>query len=374
MRKIKSLIAVLLVFIMSIGFVGCYNYNDINKITFATTTIFDEDEFGNVVIYIEGVKPYRNANESSDKGRRLIYKGTGKTVLEAIKNVNMASSYKINFTQCRAYIFTEKVAKTGIKKFVDILSRDQEFMQKPYLFVLFDEVENLLKTAEGDEEYLGLYLEDLSLKMKTSPKAVTVTINEYLNNRTSVEKIGLLGALELKEDVGKKRLMLKGGAILKDDIMVYRITENEVFSYNFLNNKVKSATLELSNPLNQNSFITLEILNAKTTTSLTYDNGKYKLNKGLKLNCALSESQDNLILTNENLNYIKAVEAEAIKEKLTTIFKDFKEKNLDIFNINRLFEMRYSENKNDNSIFKNTDLNLDVEVNIKDVSNVKNTY
>ena len=41
----KEVIASLLsVIIMSIMFIGCYNYKDINKVTFVTSLIFDENE------------------------------------------------------------------------------------------------------------------------------------------------------------------------------------------------------------------------------------------------------------------------------------------------------------------------------------------
>ena len=100
--NLKKVIASLLsIIIMSTMLIGCYNYKDINRVTFVTSLIFDENEVGNIDIYLDCVKPYRSSNESSDKGRRVLYKGTGKTVLEAIKDINMYSSSKLDFTQCR---------------------------------------------------------------------------------------------------------------------------------------------------------------------------------------------------------------------------------------------------------------------------------
>ena len=65
-RKLASILSII---IFSILFIGCFNYREINKITFATSIIFDRDEYDNVILYIDCVRPYRNANESSDKGR-----------------------------------------------------------------------------------------------------------------------------------------------------------------------------------------------------------------------------------------------------------------------------------------------------------------
>ena len=70
-RKIAD---ILLILFISINLTGCYNYREINKMTFATSVIFDKDEHNEVVLYIDCVRPYRDANESSDKGRRVMYK------------------------------------------------------------------------------------------------------------------------------------------------------------------------------------------------------------------------------------------------------------------------------------------------------------
>ena len=80
-KRIVSLILMLL--IISTTLVGCFNYNEINELTFVTSAVFDIDDSENVVLYLDCMKPYRNTNESSDNGKRIVYKGIGKTALEA---------------------------------------------------------------------------------------------------------------------------------------------------------------------------------------------------------------------------------------------------------------------------------------------------
>ena len=70
----------------------------------------------------------------------------------------MYSSSKLDFTQCKGYIFTEKAAKNGIRKYTDIINKNQEFMIRPYMFVLFGSPEELLNDVTVDEEYLGVLL------------------------------------------------------------------------------------------------------------------------------------------------------------------------------------------------------------------------
>ena len=51
-RKLASILSII---IFSIMFIGCFNYREINKITFATSIIFDRDEYDNVILYIDKV-------------------------------------------------------------------------------------------------------------------------------------------------------------------------------------------------------------------------------------------------------------------------------------------------------------------------------
>ena len=167
-KRVVSFIAIVVLFL---NLSGCFNYTEINKVTFATSVIFDEDELGNVVLYLDCVRPYRNAGDSSDKGRRVIFKGKGKSSLEALRDIDSASSNKLDLSQVRAYIFTEKCARSGIKKYIDVINNDQKFSFKPYLFVYFGEVDPLLELTNGDEEYLCIYFDELVNKNKRNGKS-----------------------------------------------------------------------------------------------------------------------------------------------------------------------------------------------------------
>ena len=144
-RRRYSLLLVLL--FIPLFLTGCFDYHDINKVTFPTSIIFDIDDLGEAIVYLDCIKPYRSTNDSSDKGRRIIYKGQGKTALEALSDINRVSSFKLDYTQTRAYIFTEKASRKGIKKFLDLINNNSEFSMKPSAFVYYGDVDELLKTV-----------------------------------------------------------------------------------------------------------------------------------------------------------------------------------------------------------------------------------
>lgn len=373
-NKLIKLFSLVFLFIIAIGLKGCYDYTDINDGIFVTTIIFDENEVGEIEIYLDAVKPYRSANETSQKGEKIIYKGTGKTVGEAIKDVNLTASGDINFSQCKAYIFTEEVSKEGIKKFMDAINRNQEFMIRPYMFVLFGSPNELLNQVKGDEEYLGIYLEQLIRKMNDNPKVIAINANQYLAGRTNYNNIAVLGALNIKNINGEKTLELSGGALFEDEVMVTKISTGEGMSYNFLTGKVESGTLEAINPQDTNSFVTLGIQNSKTKTSISYNGERITLYKKITINCYLEESQSRLMVDRNVLDIIKYEEESMLNQYIQMLFTKFKNDNLDIANVGTLFEQKYPNETLNVSPLTITDLDLDIKININGASKTSDTF
>lgn len=372
--KIRKLIKVgILLIAILLMLAGCYNYRDINNVTFVTSMVFDLDPIGNVVIYMDCVRPYRDNNESSDNGKRILYKGTGKTVLEAIRDVNMASSYKINITQNKAFIFTEKAVKEGIDKFLGIINNDQEFLVKPYIFAYFGDVERLLKVAASDEEYMGLFINDLVKKNKANSRAIIVNINEYITASEIGANSALIGALELRKDVIDERIELSGGVIMRNNVMQEKIDIMDGLTFNILEDKVKTGTLEIVNPQMEEGFITFEILKNKTKTKIEYNGDRVLLTKDVNMKVTLAESQGRFIVDKQSLQIIEDTTEVRIKEYLQAFFDKYNKKNIDILGVERMLEIKYPGLVKED-ILSILDVDIKVNLDVEGTSNTRNSY
>ncbi|MDV4150011.1 Ger(x)C family spore germination protein [Clostridium sp. AL.422] len=370
--KNKRVIKVLSIAFLPLLLVGCFNYRDINKVSFATSIIFDTDDFGRAVIYVDSVKPYRSTNESSDKGKRIIYKGMGKTVLEALRDINLASSYEINYSQNRSYIFTERASKEGISRFTDLIDNNQEFQIKPDLFVYYGEVDDLLKITSSDEEYLGLYLEELVHKNTRNPKAMRANMNDYLSNIIESNNTFIIGSIEIREDALDKKIQIGGGSVIQGGRLVDRIDSRDAMSYNLLMNKVSKGVLEISNPQDEKGFITLEILGNNTNSNVIYDGNSIKLIKNLEILVSIAEIQGNATIDKNLLDYIKVAKEKEIESYLKNAFEKYKEEGIDVFDIGRLLDVKYSKESIENPI-SITELEVNVNMVIEGTSIIKNS-
>ena len=362
-RKISILLSLLL---LPLLLTGCFDYHDINKVTFPTSIIFDVDDLGQEIVYLDCIKPYRSTNDSSDKGRRIIYKGEGKTALEAINDINRASSFKLDYSQTRAYIFTEKASRKGIKKFLDLINNNSEFSMKPSAFVYYGDVDELLKTVSTDEEYLGLFLNDLVGKAKYNSRAVRSNINYYLSNILMGSNTALLTSISLEDNAIDKKIEIQGSSVFKDNVLVVRIDMENSLIYNIMMGNAKSGTLEITNPQSKENFITLQILDSSMKDKLEFQDGKYKLIKDVNLEVSVSEIQGELIVDTNALDYIKVNEEAYINGYAEYLFNKYKEENLDIFDIDRLAEMYYPNENIDNPLSV-TELEVNTKLMIKEI-------
>ncbi len=116
--------------------------------------IIDVDDNGNPILYAEAFKGVRGQPEGMDE--RILFKGKGKTMFEAVRDMNATSSYKLNYTQNKVIIFTQKAAEFGLDNFIDFLDRDQELLIRPYIAVYTGDPEKLMKLKIIQEKYIGL--------------------------------------------------------------------------------------------------------------------------------------------------------------------------------------------------------------------------
>ncbi len=368
----RSYISLLcLIFMIPTIFMGCFNYNDINKVTFPTSIIFDVNDLNQVVVYLDCIKPYRSTNESSDKGRRIIYKGEGKTTLEALKDITRVSSYRLNYSQTRAYIFTEKAARDGIKKYIDLINSDNGFQTKPSAFIYYGDVEDLLKTASTDEEYLGLFLNDLVEQNRDNPRSVESNINYYLTNRLMGSNVSLLTSIGLKDNAIDKKVEIDGASILRDNVLVDKMDLSDSLTYNLIMGTLRSGTLEVVNPQANDSLITLEVLATSVRENLVSNGEKLELIKDIEIEVAIGEVQGKLLLTQEVMDYIKYSKETYINGYCEFVFNKYKDKGLDIFNVGRMAEIHYPKEVIINPLSK-TDIKVNTTIKIKGTGTIKN--
>ncbi|MDW8802034.1 Ger(x)C family spore germination protein [Clostridium sp. A1-XYC3] len=345
-------------------FSGCFNYRDIDKVLFVTAVIVDIDGNGDPILYIEAFKPSRGGQGSSGKGERVLFEGTGKTIFEIVRDINLSSSYKLNYTQNRGIIFTEKAAEKGLENFIDFFDRDQELVIRADIAIFKGDPKSLLNSKLKEQEYIGLFIHDLIYNISASSRGVVLRLNDFLNKMYTRNNIAVITTIAIKKDQPEDKIEVSDAAILRDCKLVDMLDRRQGEGYNFLMDNIKGGTLEVTNPDAPNKFITLEILNSKTITKINYDGKTVHLKKIINTRTSIGEAQDKLIFSKDKLNKISNNAEKNISRECTRIYEEYKKKNLDILNIEEEFSRKYPKKKIDN-VLLNSQLELEVHVEVE---------
>ena len=361
----KKITCALLIVILSLT--GCFSYEDIDKAIFVTAVVLDVNSNNEVVLYLESFLPYRSSSKESAKGQRIIFNGKGKTVYEVMKDLNLSSSYKLNYTQNRVIIFTERATEFGIDNFIDTFQRVQQLLIRPYVVVYAGDPNKLMQLHLKEEEYIGIFLNNLIDNQKTSSRTVQVHLNEFLNKRNLGSGVNVVTLVEISKDELEPKLKVNGGTIIRDDKYAGNIKKSDGEKYNFLMDNVREGTLEPANPEHKDKFVTLNISNSKTKTYMSYDGKKIHLKKVIYTKASVAGIQNGLTLNKDNLAKLKIESENNIKKLCTDFFNKTQKNKLDIFEIQEEFNRKYPKEGNKN-VLDISELELQVNVKIDDSS------
>lgn len=358
----KSLLVLLIICAFSIK--GCYNYRDLNRLFFTTLALIDVDDKGNVILYQENFKAYRGEGEKAGTEVRVIFKGTGLTIHDAFNKIIESASFEINYSQVKAMIFTERAARLGIDNFIDSPVRDQKPTLRIFLLVYPGDPEELLNISLADEQFLGLFLDNLMVSQGKLQSISQIRLDKYMNRRLQGSRVAIVPILKIRTVVSEKRVAADGGAVFVNDRMVDKLSNDEVTSYNMVINEADTGFMYAKNPEVNDKFVTLKVLGSKTKITVNYDGETVHLTKNIKTKVTLIDAQKFLTLSNDDIR--KQIEKDAeekISKDCIELFEKFKEKGIDIYNVQREFEMKYPHEKVENVLeITKAETNVDVHI------------
>jgi spore germination protein KC len=365
----KKIILFIVILVTSLSTTGCFDYKDINRTVFITSIMVDIDSLKNPILYAETFIAARGAQLEVGAESKTIFTAREESLFDAARSLSLSTNYTLDYSQCRAVIFSTRAANYGLDNFLDLFERGQELPVRSYVFISPLEPEKLLNIRMEEEQYLGIFLSELVKNTKLSSKGTVVRIDEFFNRRLLGSKVNLVNVIDLKKEQQNPRLSLIGLAAIKDDKMVSKLNLQEGMAYNFLNNTFEQGVINADNPEHIDKITSLEILKSKTKTEIKFDGNKIQLKKKIDARASFGFTEKSVhIRDSKERSLIEESGAENIKKMCEKLFAEYKEKNIDIFNVQREFEMKYPKLKIENCL-QLTDLQLEATVNIKGSTN-----
>lgn len=315
-----------------------------------------------------------------------VHSETGETLFEAIRKITKVSPRKLYFAHLRILVVSEEVARGGLGKVLDFISREPEFRTDFYLTVAkYQPARDVLKTLTIIEKIPAnkLYL-SLETSEKTWAPTVTMQLDELITNIlsdginpviTGIEVIGdksLGKTRENVETVEPTRLKYTSVAVFKKDKLVGWLNEEESKGYNYIMGNVRSTVGHVKCP--QGGYVLMEVIRTKSDMKASVAGDRPKIKVHLTVEENVAEANCNIDLLNpDTIGHLQAKAEKVIKSFMEqAIRKTQTEYQTDIFGFGEAVRRENPDawNKlrnNWSAVFAELPVDIQVEVKIRRV-------
>lgn len=368
----KKLIILVIFFIT-----GCWNYNELN--TLAITTAMGIDKKGDdyeVSILIANAKN-KQASSDSANSQNIVYTAKGKTISEALKNIELKNPRKTYIGHLSSLIISEKVAKEGLINSLDLFLRNSESIKRFYVIIARNvKAKDILKIISPLEAFPAQTITN-NIKSSSETQAVSIKVlySDFIDTLIKKGIEPTLPTITIEGDIkdGSKNSNLEKSepdsyiklgtvAAFKKDKLIDYASLDESRAINILLNKTDTTVIKYKC---ENNYINIEITEIKSDINI--DN-EVKIN--IKANGEIVENSCDINLNDPK--EIENIEKDFNKKIKSLVNKGInfaqKKASSDIFGIgNMLYKnnpKKFNNIKDWNKYFSNLKIKVNVDTNV----------
>lgn len=332
MNKMRYISLVILIFTNSVLISGCWNYREVNDLAIVAGAAIDKGENGQFKLTVEIIEISGGTN--AELSPRIITT-QGKTLFEAARNMIAITGKRLYWSHTKVIIISQEIASEGLAKIVKWYTRDAETRE---------DVKLLISGAESAQEIFNAEV--------PTGKIMSITLEQVLNNQTSLGKAPIIDILQYDNELMTKRIVsvvpmvnlikinekmmpeVKGSAIIKHDKLGGFLDDLETQDLIFVRDKIEGGILVVEMKTNnEDSLLALEIFGNKTKIKPQVNNNEITINVDIESRVALDEliCPAEIVKTLELKNIEKAT-GEMLKMRIESLIEKMQtEYSADIF-------------------------------------------
>lgn len=344
--KLKFFVVILLI-VSLFTLTGCDFLNGIDQYYFIISLGIDETDSGtlNLSIQVSSNSNDSSGSESSGSSSQSssskIYSVEANTIDEGITILNNYLNKKINLSHCSAIIFSEDVAKKGMKNYLNTLSNNSEVRETCNIIISSSTAQDLMKNITNSGEVfssrLFVYLTNSEKYTGFTNKSTLGTFQKALN--TSHCEPTAIYAL-----VSDNIVQTAGIAVFKDEFMIGHLDNLSSIAHLMVKNDLNECVLTINSPFDENEKVDLKTsLYKDTDIDINLINGTPYISIEVFPEASIYSSGKNFdFLNDENIKKVEEATnsyiANLLKNYLYDITKNF---NSDIVDFGGLYESTF---------------------------------
>ncbi|MHC0037655.1 Ger(x)C family spore germination protein [Pseudoneobacillus sp. C159] len=347
-----------LLLISAMMLTGCWSSKEITDLMIVTGIGIDKDaESGNYVATVQILNPGEIASQTKTERLEVTtYQTTGKSIHEAMRRLSTDVPRRMYLSHIQLVIFGEELAREGIGKALDYISRNYEFRTDFFILVSKNgqakDVLNVLTPTESTPS-VSLY-SSIHVSEKIWAPTKGVQLDEFLSTLLKDGKHPVLTGVEVigdKDEGGKvsglgqikpvAKIGITGFAGFKKDRLVGWLNERESKGYNYLINNIQSTVGSV--PCGDDHYFSVEVMKMNSNVMASFKNNQPSITIKLEIEADLGEVQCDMdIAKPETLEKMKSMAKEQVVQLLEeTIARAKNDIKSDIFGFGEVFHRQH---------------------------------
>ncbi len=373
MKRAKTILLFVLVIACPTQLCGCWNYQDIEKVSIVSGFAIDKSPRGDEYLITVELADFEITGKDTKQTGKFV-EATGRTVFDAIRNIIDFSGKKLYWAHANVVIISQALAAEGIAAPIDLIFRDAEMREEMYIFISKEEkAGDILKQDTMLSQTSSENIESVITGQSRVGNSYPIQVYQLINN---LEEEGIsvtLPCLCLQENTGQKTIRPDGIAIFRGDKLAGFLSPEETKYFLFAINRFKKGIFTLrEHTSREEDNISLEIYKTRTDFKPGFVRNKLTMNIGIKQEVALAEigtSTD--YIKEKNRSVVEADAEKSLKKALEILIKKVQEDfDTDIFGFGRIIKAdmpqvwKNSRKKNED-LFRELKIHINVDMNIK---------
>jgi len=376
MKKALRIIAAAMLILSSALISGCYDIVELDTISIVTGLGIDKaDENGKVQLTVQVGKADavggggQEGGEASEKAYQNL-DSVDRNIVGALDKLLQDNSRTLFLHHNQVVIFGESHAKEGISDDIDALMRDLHSHLDVFVLISETNTSEIFNVEMELEKIPSVGITRMMRKKTEISEAFGVKMLELISKLSDDPCTAVLPIIKQVKEQDTTRLSIQGLAVIKDDKMVGKLTEDQAKGYAWALGKIKSGYL----PVNTDKgTVELSIKPPSREMKVSFDKeGIPKIKIGIKARFIIGQiiGFDGLQLE-EIIEMIQKESVNAVKDIIISCFKETQRLNADIFRfgcyLNKHHNKKWKKIKDKwDQIYPNLELELTVETQIID--------
>ncbi|NOU87015.1 Ger(x)C family spore germination protein [Paenibacillus sp. LMG 31460] len=339
----KRIISFMILIVMLATLTGCWGREELNEIAIIHTLTIDKEENNNIRVTVEISQTVPQGQAPSGlRGNPVYLSEVGETLFDIARKLSATTSRTLIWGHISAIVFSKEVAKEGVQKHFDILTRLRHFRNMTNVYITDGKAKDILSAEVPLQKLTSIGLTGLIKAQKSNASTKRVTQMQVFQTLTNDYNDLTVPALHVYKHPITEKLNLRVGGMYvfaKDKLISYMDGE-KTKSYLRAINESKEAEETLHSEEKKKSF-SFENTHNSAKIIPNMQNGIPSVTIELHADFDVAEVQKETKIDPEQIEKWKVELNESLKEQMMAFISYTKKNKVDLIGIKEIVHRKY---------------------------------